>query len=372
MAYPASIQSLSKNLRHNLRQPGSLAAIVSVGLHGLLLLPIISFSQTQPDEPEIPQPVALLELSPEEQQRLPDLSTPEFSLPPISETPPDLFSFSPLPNQPPPPDFSSNLPPFFMSPLPAPPTTPMPTMPLPQRQVPITPPPQQRQTPVTPPQPTSPPQPTTPDPEPTDQTLGSGSTTAVPELRDLELSARPRTQTDAEEQTQPETQQPEQQAELQQPETRPTPNAAPEEMMARQQELRELYTYRPEGTTPEEANLAFGEWFYQELGKEQGDLQQVEIALAYPRGACPLGRSAVTIYGVLVNPENNIVEEPRLIQSSGFGVFNRRALEAIEDYEFENETDENQAYRVDVRFEYDREACPAASPVSSRSQTPTS
>ncbi|NJL38228.1 MAG: hypothetical protein HC899_16920 [Leptolyngbyaceae cyanobacterium SM1_4_3] len=54
-----------------------------------------------------------------------------------------------------------------------------------------------------------------------------------------------------------------------------------------------------------------------------------------------------------------MVDEPKLIQSSGFQLFNQKALEAIAAYEFENESDIDQVYLVTVKFDHTTESCPA-------------
>jgi outer membrane biosynthesis protein TonB len=113
------------------------------------------------------------------------------------------------------------------------------------------------------------------------------------------------------------------------------------------------------GTTTEEANLAFGDWFYNQLGREENDFQEEEIPATYPPEACPLEIEPAAVYGIVVNSEAEVVDEPKLIQSSGFQLFNQKALEAIAAYEFENESDSDQVYLVTVKFDHTAESCQA-------------
>jgi hypothetical protein len=80
-------------------------------------------------------------------------------------------------------------------------------------------------------------------------------------------------------------------------------------------------------------------------------------------------KQLAAIYGVVVDPEGAIAEDPRLVLSSGFEYFNQKALEAIATYEFPNETESDRPYLVDVVFEYSEEICP--SPALPAEEAPT-
>jgi TonB family protein len=134
-----------------------------------------------------------------------------------------------------------------------------------------------------------------------------------------------------------------------------------QDLVARQQELRELYTYNPSGTSEGDANVAFTDWFYKQLGKDGSafdKLKQEEVTLDYPRQACPLKQSRRAVVGVVVDAENKIVGEPKVLQSSGYRLFNEEALKAAQSYEFKNSTGEEQTYLLGVKFEYSEDVCP--------------
>jgi hypothetical protein len=350
MSYRLFLRSLPKNIQNWSRQPGGIAAIASVGIHGLLwaILPILPMSSAEPSEPEIQRKVGLVELTPEELSRVPDLdfstSIPAVPLP-INPPALDQFSLTPLPNQPPI-QYPSILPPSFYIP-------PAPTAPsriyIPSR--PTTRPSTQATTPRQTPAPTPTP---TPDPTIIPNRL-NGNTRRLPELQ----AARPEPPdvTASPSATPAPAGDPNPSA----PAASPSPTQSrAEQLLAEQRELQALYTYSPQGTTNESANSAFAQWFYNDLGKESlDDLDQVEIKPPYPRGACPLRRTAIATYGVVVNANDEVAGEPRILRRSGFPVFDQDALEAIASHDFSNDTDADQAYQVNVIFEYNEDDCPA-------------
>lgn len=98
-----SYVSLFKTLPETLGSSTSLAAIASLGIHGLLLaiLPVLPF-ESKPSEP--PQrTVGLVELTPAEQSRLPQVATSDVTLPPFAT------QQSPLPPLPPPPPIQTGV-----------------------------------------------------------------------------------------------------------------------------------------------------------------------------------------------------------------------------------------------------------------------
>jgi outer membrane biosynthesis protein TonB len=323
------------------RNPSAVSAIASLGAHGLLFLalPFLPDTAIKATEPEIRRSVEVMELTPEEQKRLPDFSTlPPIELPPLAQPPKpgesEPFSFSDLPKPP------SNLPqpsdsllappplPIFIPPIP-PPTQ------LPYRiEIPTTPPV------AASPQPSPSPEATeTPQPNPT------AAPEEIPPVEDgLETP-----QANAETPEQPS----------------PTPRSEEQiqqDLVARQQELRELYTYNPSGTSVEDGNIAFGTWFREVFGKDygEGDAKplQAETTAEYPKLACPLKQSPRAVVGVVVDAANNIVGEPKVLQSSGYRLFNQEALKVVESYEFGNSSGKEQAYLLGVKFEYSEEVCP--------------
>jgi outer membrane biosynthesis protein TonB len=148
-----------------------------------------------------------------------------------------------------------------------------------------------------------------------------------------------------------------------------SPNPAPRtqediqrDLLARQQELKALYTYNPAGTSVVDANTSFLSWYSQAMGKDYAEdaarPDQQVVTADYPKLACPLKQSRNAVVGVVVDANNQIMGEPTVLQSSGYQLFNREALNLAKAYGFENKTGEQQVYLLRVNFEYSEEVCP--------------
>ena len=123
-------QMLPPLLQRWSQNPMVVSAIASLGAHLVLfaLWPLLPNSALRSSEPDIKEPVGIVQLTPEEQGRLPDISTAPPELPAIARQPlPDQFAplgqtqpfnLSPLPNQSVPPNFSSSFPPYVPPTLP--------------------------------------------------------------------------------------------------------------------------------------------------------------------------------------------------------------------------------------------------------------
>ncbi|MBD2740597.1 energy transducer TonB [Coleofasciculus sp. FACHB-1120] len=105
-----SYLSFIKNLPEKLTQPPLIAALASVGIHGVLAmtLPSLSASSTKLEEQKPRGTVKVVELSPAEQSRIPQLAPPPVSLPPIPNQtqllpplPPPSSVLPPIPSSPP-------------------------------------------------------------------------------------------------------------------------------------------------------------------------------------------------------------------------------------------------------------------------------
>jgi len=89
-----------------------------------------------------------------------------------------------------------------------------------------------------------------------------------------------------------------------------------------------------------------------------------EVTADYPKIGCPLKpdrREQVprAVVGVVVGRDSKIVGEPKLLQSSGYGLFNQEALQVAKTREFKNDSGGNQIHLLDVRFKYSDEICPS-------------
>lgn len=325
MAYPLSLQSVPENLRHLVRQPGWWAAVASVGVHLLILVPI-TLTRSDVAEPDVQSPVALLELTPEEQSRIPDFSVPDLAFPdPLDNS----YQLDPLPQSPPPQDFSAGLPPFFMPPVPPPSVFSAQPPPFLRSQPPLP-----RQT--TPPAPPTPVPPVSAAPaSPPPATGGfSGDTQDLAELNDLAAAD---------------------------PEAQPqTPIETAEERLER---LRQLYSYNPEGTGEEQSVQTLNTWiedYNEQLGPLLADYKQLNLAGPYPRAACLRQMQGTAVIGALIDTDGKVLEEPapKVLQSSGYGIFNQRALDAVKAYTFD-EADNRQLYLVSVTFAPNSDICAA-------------
>ncbi|MBD1997064.1 hypothetical protein H6G00_10575 [Leptolyngbya sp. FACHB-541] len=332
-------RSIGPTLSQVVRQPGWIATALSIGVHGLLwgVLPILP-SSFLAEEADDQRTVGVVELSPEELARVPDFSTPSLELPPLSES--DLYSLTPVPNQAPPsqlfppfPPFSPDLYPSY-EPPPGPPAT--------------------RQTPSTFPSTSVSPSPmpsASPSPSPSPGTVAP-TNPGVARNPDLDnLTGRAGTGSSPV----------------------PEDNPRPQDNRTAEQRLQDSIAQRraaiarlgadSSGTTQEEARTTFVEWF--ETQVEEGadsEWKSMEIAAVYPAEACPLEVEPAAVYGVVVDNENKLVGEPKLVQSSGYQLFNQKALETVATYEFENESDANQVYVVTVKFDHTAESCQAPAP----------
>ncbi|MBD2099079.1 energy transducer TonB [Trichocoleus sp. FACHB-591] len=389
-----SYWSLIKSLPEVLRQPSGIAAIASVGVHGLLwvVLPVLPLS-SKTTESEAQRPVKLVELTPAEQGRLPSFATPQLSLPPLPKTTnlfpslPSLQSSNSLPSSssspynlplfaPPPSGFS-----FSPSvPLPAPLGLPTTQIPIPDAPAPRISEPAQSSRPTIafqdqpgldaiqqnsqalqsqnlpqlpqleasapetinfPPTDLSPSEPVTPQPQPPsnspEQTTPPATTQALPP--ETEQAAAPNTPPSA---------------------PGPRPDKIPAEAIARlreaQQRQQELYAYDATGTSNEEASGTLSDWTEETSQSTGKDFKRLELKPSYPTAACPRKLNGQATFGVVVDADGKIVGELARIQSAGYRLLNQKAEEAVRAYEFEG-TGESQPYLVSLPFNYSSDTC---------------
>lgn len=345
----------SVTLRQILQKPSAVSAVVSLGAHVLLfaLLPLLPDAAFTDTEPEIRRSVEVVELTPEEQSRLPEFSDTQIELPPLFNDPlllPDA-NLLPLPEPgqttPPPGGFfsdslvfpplpSASIPSFSLPVPPAPP----PTISIPTPRPSLAPAPQVSASPSVTPSSEQPPANT----EQPDNSIAANSETAAPE---------------ASPQVSP---------------TEPPPQAneqwREELVQARLAEIRrlrqQLALLAPDATATGEGEPLerYTVWFEQAvtwLGDDyQGENAEIiDIEVPYPEIACARGLSGAAIIGVLVDAEGNIVEDPapELLQGAGYRIFNEKALEAAQAHPFEA-TGSKQAYQVRMKFEYKSDSCP--------------
>ncbi len=354
-------------------QPFWIALMVSVGFHGLLWITL----PTRMGEPRAPiDTVDLVELTPEQLQRLPNLnSSPPLNLPPLN---PQAWQLPPAPPSSIDSPSTLSLPsPRIALELPPPPILQLPPLPSPlsYREPPPLP-------SLPPPPPSAPPTYNDANPLPTlppeevdvdlnrlaqelpENTLPSeplegeppvNSTPAplpdsIPEAAIADLRRRQeKYQQPAET---PENSESREIAEIYPP-TPADRDTLPEgdRLLADLQALRDQITYNPEGTTPTEAAAILEPWFAK-IRENHTDLlwQPQDLAVPLPALACRYQIQGQGSIGALVDAEANLVGEPALIQSTGYPLLNEAALEAVRTHSFEN-TGTHQVYLLRIIFE---------------------
>jgi len=308
-----------------LRQPFSLAVMASIGIHALLwvLLPLLTSSQEK--APDTSRTIGVVELSPIEQLRLPELvgelpapgaSSPAASKPakatdsPQSTMPDDgLYS---IPLVPPPP--VTILPPILEPPPLLPPLPPPRVIRVPSRS------PQPADT-------TSPPDtpdtPDTPEAEPTPVPTEGVRPEKIPEAAIAALR--------------------EKQAELRQ-KTDP-------------------FAFSKTNTTEAEFTQNISRLSESAKSLAQGNLdadwkRQKEITDLYPKAACPAKVKGLTWVGALFRPDGKLEGKPEVLLSSGYSGLDQVALNDVSKQTVKS-GDKYQALIFPFRFEPTEAVCPA-------------
>lgn len=397
-----TVSSSAKPSSSFFSQPSTLATLASLGIHGLVFafLPLFS-SGTSSAETQPPEPVAVVELTPEQQQRLPDLERSPRSLLPSSPLNSGSFGLTP-----PPPNgdlfpgagsFSS---PSASRVAPSPispggligrrpsissgfPTT---------RSIPGSVPVPRTVTPSAPSQPPQP-QPTTPNTTtPTDPlaTGTIGTSGRIPALDDLIARSRlpqsseetngtaedltPATPSASPSPSAPETS-PSPDVETSDPGAEnanpngevaaspsPSPSPATGTVAAEYAQLRELYTYNPDNTSGEAASQNMEAWLASlppeiSEGEDLNINEPIDLTIEYPLDSCLPGEEPRNAsIGVVADANGELLAEPQLLRSTGYKGLNEEALSAVQNYQIP-EAGGPQAYTFRVNVEYDEDSC---------------
>lgn len=367
----------SATIRQFTQQPGWWAVVSSLGFHGLVFL-VLSLLPAPPslgDDLDSPRTVSMFELSTSDTERLPNFLELETALPPLPDTPPPLpgipnleaesyeFDLGPnivesqrdferSPRSSATYDFSD-----LFSNLPTPNVlNRRPSIPVPRRR-PTAPPP--APTPIAPASPDV--VETTPDPDPDEGTaedLQQPNSAAEPE--------QPDTASDN-----PDSDEPEQVARASDP---PEPERI--ELSEEQQAVYDrLYTYRTDGTSGSDAQVAATTWLTEELGRDIGEVDTLRnfltLSVDYPEDTCAIGStegSLAASYGIVLDDSGAIASEPVLIRSSGYGVLNlvgRSVVEAADSFE-----EASGPKIVRVEFVYSDATCSAAEAIARENASP--
>jgi outer membrane biosynthesis protein TonB len=386
MSFPSAIKTLPTKFFNT----SNLSTVASVGIHALILgvalpgLPIFSQKENSTDRLN---DVGLIELSPAEQSRLPNLSQPSLEPPTYPGVPPidpSLFNtpsslpsntqggFDPSLLPPPPPNalsFNNDLsvvsPPPSMPPLPSPPPAsyypnpntwsnpPAPPSNLPPPQIPL--PPQQTQI---------------PDAEwrrpefdpvrggidPRDLINQRNNAIAQKNQPPGYYNGMPQPRTAAN-------------SDSGQRIIQSDPRAALQEMRIRRlvaeniQGAESLIADRT-NTTNEEAMRNDVRW-----RAKTGDAkpQEVSISGTYPKTACMRRLEGTSVYGVVVDAQGKVANSPSrpyLIKSAGYPVLNQQALRDIRLNSFTNQTGQPKSFLVRVNYAYNEKICPSVAVAS--------
>jgi TonB family protein len=134
-------------------------------------------------------------------------------------------------------------------------------------------------------------------------------------------------------------------------------------LIARRQELQQLFSYNETGITNTEALANYTQWFAKVtefLGNDWDGKNATEVSISapYPPEACFRQLRGIAIVGVVTNPEGQVLDDPApiLLRSSGYQFFNLRALEIVKSHEFEA-TRKKKAYQVSVEFTPNSQRC---------------
>ena len=382
-----SKQSFFGKFKEKLSQPVVIASCASVGAHVLLYAALpglpIAYQQdygfgTPASEGEPEPDVSLIELSPGEISRIPDLSPP----PP----PPPLPQIKPLPNvdqllpqRPvvPPNTFSGGLPPIPPNPLSAPrlrlnrprrrvqlPSTPPlpPPLPLPA--------PRRRTVAINPGLPGVPGIPGTNQspqqiPSPPNLPFGDGNTASIDNILG---SSNWRRNPGIPPQSPGNVDKPNEQPNGNNPANtnNSSPTETPQQIAARIQQnrtaagvarlakLRENYRRNDANTSEEDVQQNTNEWsnqVAQVANSPQAQTQQRTISGNYPKSACRLKiQDTVTSrYGLVVNAQGNI-DNLRQLKSAGYPIFDKQAESTIRSRGFSNSNGVATPYIVTVNF----------------------
>jgi len=120
-------------------------------------------------------------------------------------------------------------------------------------------------------------------------------------------------------------------------------------------------------TARERAGTASLNWLNQ-IGRPNQAPDTLELPTSlYPPTACLLAsrlnnKDVTSVVGVVVGADDTLVGDPVLLQSGGYGIFGAQAIAIARDHTFDNPTDADQPYFVQVTFTYDRDSCSTPAP----------
>ncbi len=115
--------------------------------------------------------------------------------------------------------------------------------------------------------------------------------------------------------------------------------------------------YNENNTTNEDARRNDAQWMARTGTPVTKKENWQNLTGTYPKAACLKKLEGTAIYGISVNPQGNVVKNPYLIKSAGYGILNQQALNQIKSKTFSTDG-QLQHYRVRVSFNFDPTICP--------------
>ena len=109
-------------------------------------------------------------------------------------------------------------------------------------------------------------------------------------------------------------------------------------------------------TTNDEYRRNFFDWLVQ---NNQPQWKSVNIQGNYPKEACTQKLKGITSIGIAVNADGKPMSEPRLLKSAGYTIFDRQAQQDVKSRSFDNQTNQQTLFLVTVEFDYKEESCKA-------------
>ena len=147
------------------------------------------------------------------------------------------------------------------------------------------------------------------------------------------------------------------------PQAKPQIKPKPEEIAAKKaaesaqeiSNLRQSLKKNQAGTTNEDARKNYIAW----LTKVQEiEPKRIEVQGTYPRDACIRRLEGTSVFGVVVDEEGKVVALD-LIKGAKYPIFNEQASQEISNSVLDNNTGKPKPYQVVVNYEYDAEICPS-------------
>lgn len=111
-------------------------------------------------------------------------------------------------------------------------------------------------------------------------------------------------------------------------------------------------TFDPSNTSTDEGLSNLSRWIARLQPELSRPPQSLRLTAKLPTSGCPWDKVGPTVWGVLVNPQGELVGKPELLRSSGYATLNQKAHQLVTSYDFQSyAADSPQALMVEVAWE---------------------